>query len=243
MQRDNCTHCVACPPYPAHAHWSGQNDRFDCMWLCDEEYQLHNMTCVAIHHSPVTALVQLQPVCDPGQMAVNFLCVSCFEAAAQGHMQMQDLPLPADVNIKWQWSYGCAWQCNHAAGYWELRPESGEYWECTSYKMHSVMLRGVDMSWAAAHVDNTSADMGTSVNLDTSTDTSMDTSVNMNSSSNIGSRRQSSSGGRTLYFILGVVISVPVLVLVCMVIVGVARSQWSPDLSGQRHERQPLLNV
>jgi hypothetical protein len=71
----------------------------------------------------------------------------------------------------------------------------------------------------------------------------MDTSVNMNSSSNIGSRRQSSSGGRTLYFILGVVISVPVLVLVCMVIVGVARSQWSPDLSSQRHERQPLLNV
>jgi hypothetical protein len=70
----------------------------------------------------------------------------------------------------------------------------------------------------------------------------MDTSVNMNSSSNIGSRRQS-SGGRTLYFILGVVISVPVLVLVCMVIVGVARSQWSPDLSSQRHERQPLLNV
>ena len=212
-KRDNCTHCVPCPPPPLHAHWSRQNDRFDCMWLCDEDYQLHNMTCVATHYSPVTTLAKLQPVCEPGHMAVNFLCVPCFEAAAQGLMPMQDLPQPADVDIKWQWSYGCRWQCIHAAGYWELRPENGMYWECIGDKMHTVMLRGLDMSWAA----------------------------NDTVSVNTGVRRQASSERSTLFSMFLILVSVPVLVLVCMVIVGIARMRWSAtDTSA---ETEPLLNV
>jgi hypothetical protein len=231
--RDNCTHCVACPPHPVNAHWSVQNDRFDCMWLCDEQYELVDMSCAPKNYSTGTALAKLQPVCDPGHTAVNFQCVPCFEAAANGLVSMQDLPQPGDVDIKWQWTYGCRWQCIHAAGYWELRPENGVYWECISDKMHTVMLRGVDMSWAVALEENTSLSMEPG-----NTDTSLDTSGNMGS--NMGSRRQAGAEGRTLYFIFGVVVSVPVFVLVCMVVIGVARLQWSTDLPD---EREPLLNV
>ena len=56
----------------------------------------------------------------------------------------------------------------------------------------------------------------------------------------MASRRQSRSEGRTLYFILLVLISVPVFVLVRMVIAGVGRLQWIGDLSD---ESQQLLNV
>jgi hypothetical protein len=56
----------------------------------------------------------------------------------------------------------------------------------------------------------------------------------------MASRRQSRSEGRTLYFILLVLISVPVFVLVRMVIAGVGRLQWIGDLCD---ESQPLLNV
>ena len=138
VQRDNCTHCVGCPAHPVHAHWSTQNDHFDCMWLCDESYELLDMSCVATNYSAVTTLAQLQPICDPGHTVVNFECKSCFEAAVQGLIAMKNLPQPADIDVKWQWLYGCKWQCTHTAGYWELRPENGLFWECISDKMHTV---------------------------------------------------------------------------------------------------------
>ena len=214
-QRDNCTHCIACPPHPLQAHWSVQNDRFDCMWLCDENFELSDMGCVPKNYSTVTALAKLEPLCNPGHVAVNFQCVSCFQAAAEGFLRSQNLPQPADVDIKWQWLYGCNWRCMHAAGYWELRPESGTYWECSSEKRHTVMLRGVDNSWAAAPLANLSVIMG--------------------------SRREAPSERRALYLILILLVSVPSFMLVCMVIVGVARLQWiTTDISD---ESRPLLKV
>ena len=135
VQRDNCTHCVGCPAHPVHAHWSTQNDHFDCMWLCDESYELLDMSCVATNYSAVTTLAQLQPICDPGHTVVNFECKSLHEAAVQGLIAMKNLPQPADIDVKWQWLYGCKWQCTHTAGYWELRPENGLFWECISDKM------------------------------------------------------------------------------------------------------------
>jgi hypothetical protein len=214
LQRDNCTHCVSCAVHPVHAHWSTQNDRFDCMWLCDEGYELLDMACVTTNYSAVQTLSQLQPICHPGQTFVNFECKSCFEAAMQGLIPKQDLPQPADIDDKWQWLYGCKWQCIHAAGYWELRPENSLFWECISVKMHTVMLRGNDMSWATQELDNISV--------------------------NPALRRQATSETRTLFSVIVILVAVPVFVLVCMVIVGVARRQWSVDVS---EERQPLLNV
>ena len=212
--RDNCSHCVQCPPHPAHAHWSAQNDRFDCMWLCDDEYELSALQCVTTRSIAVDSLVQLQPVCKPGNIAVNFRCVSCFEAATTGVVMVHDLPQPADVDIKWQWFYGCQWRCMHAAGYWELRPENGMYWECTSSKLHTVMLRGVDMSWAA---------------------------VKDNTSSNTGVRRQASSERGTLFTIFLFLVAVPVLVLVGMVIVGIAQLRGGETATSQ--ENEALLSV
>ena len=214
LKRDNCTHCVSCAAHPVHAHWSTQNDRFDCMWLCDEGYELFDMSCVATNYSAEQTLMQLQPICNPGQTVVNFECKSCFEAATQGLVRMQDLPQPADLDRKWQWLYGCKWQCLHAAGYWELRPENSLYWECISDKIHTVMLRGVDMSWAAPALDNSSV--------------------------NPSVRRLATSETRTLYSVIVILVAVPLIVLVCMLIVGVARRQWSVQVSD---ERQPLLGA
>jgi hypothetical protein len=87
------------------------------------------------------------------------------------------------------------------------------YWECIGDKMHTVMLRGLDMSWAA----------------------------NDTVSVNTGVRRQASSERSTLFSMFLILVSVPVLVLVCMVIVGIARMRWSAtDTSA---ETEPLLNV
>jgi hypothetical protein len=184
------------------------------MWLCDEGYELFDMSCVATNYSAEQTLMQLQPICNPGQTVVNFECKSCFEAATQGLVRMQDLPQPADLDRKWQWLYGCKWQCLHAAGYWELRPENSLYWECISDKIHTVMLRGVDMSWAAPALDNSSV--------------------------NPSVRRLATSETRTLYSVIVILVAVPLIVLVCMLIVGVARRQWSVQVSD---ERQPLLGA
>ena len=151
----NCSHCVLCPQLPSHAHWSVQNDRFDCMWTCDDAYELSNMTCVAQTLEVMQLLAAPEPVCAAGLISVNLSCVSCFEAQAMGIVQQNELPLPADNNTKWQWLYACKWQCLHSRGYWELRSVSGGYWECTSLHTHSVMLRGTDMSWALPPEANT----------------------------------------------------------------------------------------
>jgi len=209
---------MRCAAHPVHAHWSTQNDRFDCMWLCDEGYELLDMSCVPTNYSAVQTLTQLQPICNPGQMVVNFECKSCFEAATQGFIQMHDLPQPADLDRKWQWLYACKWQCLHAAGYWELRPENSLHWECISDKIHTVMLREVDMSWAAPALDNSSS----------------------NPAVNPALRRQTTSETRTLYSVIVILVAVPLIVLVCMLIIGVARRQWIVDVS---EEHQPLLNA
>jgi hypothetical protein len=127
----------------------------------------------------------------------------------------QDLPQPADMDIKWQWLYGCNWRCIHAAGYWELLPESSMYWECSSDKRHTVMLRGVDNSWGSVPFAN--------------------------SSLNMGSRREAPAERHTLYLILILLVSVPSFMLVCMVIVGVVRLQWITTETSA--ESQPLLKV
>jgi hypothetical protein len=188
------------------------------MWLCDEGYELLDMSCVATNYSAEQTLTQLQPICTPGQTVVNFECKSCFEAATLGLVPMQDLPQPADRDRKWQWLYACKWQCLHAAGYWELRPENSLYWECISDKIHTVMLREVDMSWAAPALDNSS----------------------VNQAVNPALRRQATSGTRTLYSVIVILVAVPLIVLVCMLIIGVARRQWSNNVS---EEQQPLLNA
>jgi hypothetical protein len=212
--QDNCSHCVVCPPHPPNAHWSAQDDRFDCMWLCDEKFELSALGCVA-HQSAVDTLVLLQPVCDPGHVSVNFVCVPCFEAAAMGHVRLQDLPLPAELDIRWEWFYGCQWRCLHAAGYWELRADSGMYWECASTKQHNIMLRGIDMSWAAGTQSNTTPSTGL--------------------------RREAAAENSTLLRTVLVLIAVPVIVLVCTVLASLAvLCRGTAPLS---EESQPLLYV
>ena len=212
--RENCSHCVACAPHPPNAHWSAQDDRFDCMWLCDEQFELSGLLCVA-QHKAVDTLVLLQPVCDPGHVSVNFLCVPCFEAAAAGHVKQQDLPLPAELDIKWQWFYGCEWRCIHAAGYWELRAESGMYWECASNKQHDIMLRGIDMSWTAGTESNTTQTTGL--------------------------RREATAENNTMLRTVLVLICVPIFVLICTVFVSVAGlCRGTPSSS---EEKEPLLDV
>ena len=76
------------------------------------------------------------------------------------------------------------------------------------------MLRGVDMSWAAPALDNSSV--------------------------NPSVRRLATSETRTLYSVIVILVAVPLIVLVCMLIVGVARRQWSVQVSD---ERQPLLGA
>ena len=217
VQQDNCSHCVACPPHPTNAHWSAQDDRFDCMWLCDELFELSGLGCVA-RPTAVDTLVLLQPVCDPGHLSVNFVCVPCFEAATTGHLSLRDLPLPAELHIKWQWFYGCQWRCMHAAGFWELRADSGLYWECASTKQHTIMLRGIDMSWAAGTESNT-------------TPTTPPTPT--------GLRREAAAENSTLLRTVLVLIAVPVLVLVCTVLVSVAG--LCIGTTALSDETQPLL--
>ena len=92
--------------------------------------------------------------CDPvaGHFALNFKCVTCFEAAALGHVLQKNLPHPIYQNIRWEWIYECKWRCLHAAGYWELRPETGIYWECAQRQMQTEMVRGVDLSWTDSNI-------------------------------------------------------------------------------------------
>jgi hypothetical protein len=159
--KHNCSHCVLCPPLPLNAHWSQRNDRFDCMWVCNEHHQLQSvdskLTCVS-QNVVVDNVQLLQPLCAAGHFALNFRCITCFEAAALGYVTQHDLPQPADIDSKWEWVYGCKWRCLHAAGYWELRPTSGIYWECVNAHMHTAMVRGVDLSWTAVNVSTRRVD-------------------------------------------------------------------------------------
>jgi hypothetical protein len=216
VNRDNCTHCVACPNLPQNAHWSKQNDRFECMWLCNANYHFVNLKCIATNFSIVRALNKLQPLCDPGEVEVNFHCTSCFEAATLGHVSLQSLPQPEHENVKWQWLYGCQWQCMHTAGYWELRSQGNSYWECSNEKKHTVMLRGVDTSWA-----NT-------------------VSSGAQNASQTQSLRKTKNF-QNLYFYLMLLVSVPACILICMVFVGVARLQWT--VKSVEVESEPLLKV
>jgi len=108
------------------------------------------LTCVP-RHVVVENVQLLQPLCAAGHFALNFRCITCFEAAALGHVTQHNLPQPADIDSKWEWVYGCKWRCLHAAGYWELRPTAGTYWECVNTHMYNELVRGVDLSWTAAN--------------------------------------------------------------------------------------------
>jgi hypothetical protein len=160
--KHNCSHCVSCSPLPANAHWSHRDDRFDCMWECDDHHEIKTvgielgidseesfiLTCV-----PVKIVVEnipvLHPVCAAGHFSLNFQCIECYEAAALGHVRQQDLPQPFYLNSRWEWIYGCKWRCLHSAGYWEIRPTIGVYWECVNSQMHSDFVRGIDLSWTS----------------------------------------------------------------------------------------------
>ena len=158
--KHNCSHCVSCPPHPENAHWNQQHDRFDCMWACNDHCELHTvvtdvaseeLTC-RCRNVVVENIELLQPVCVAGHFALNFKCVPCFEAAALGHVLQKNLPQPTYQNIRWEWIYECKWRCLHVAGYWELRPETGIYWECAPVQIQREMVRGVDLSWTDSNI-------------------------------------------------------------------------------------------
>jgi hypothetical protein len=106
----------------------------------------------------------------------------------------------------------------HAAGFWELRADSGLYWECASTKQHTIMLRGIDMSWAAGTESNT-------------TPTTPPTPT--------GLRREAAAENSMLLRTVLVLIAVPVLVLVCTVLVSVAG--LCIGTTALSDETQPLL--
>jgi hypothetical protein len=82
---------------PPNAHWSTQDDRFDCMWLCDENYELLDMTCVAQVVVQEDSLVVPEAVCDAGHIPVILSCVQCFAAQSMGIVAQKDLPLKQEV--------------------------------------------------------------------------------------------------------------------------------------------------
>ena len=97
QRQDNCSHCVPCGMLPPNAHWSTQDDRFDCMWLCDENYELLDMTCVAQVVVQEDSLVVPEAVCDAGHIPVILSCVQCFAAQSMGIVAQKDLPLKQEV--------------------------------------------------------------------------------------------------------------------------------------------------
>ncbi len=70
-------------------------------WVCNDHYELHTvgleLTCVP-RNVVVENVHLLQPLCAVGHFALNFRCITCFEAAALGHGTQHDLPQPADID-------------------------------------------------------------------------------------------------------------------------------------------------
>ena len=136
VEPDNCSHCVPCSGLPENATWSAQDDREDCVWLCKDEYQLEETAsgeeCVIRKTVELVHSIQeIKPVCAPGTIPLNFLCTPCFDVAlVEGaEVQFSDLPQAHEEGIRWEWLYGCRWQCLHADDLWEMRAASGSYWE------------------------------------------------------------------------------------------------------------------
>jgi hypothetical protein len=89
------------------------------------------------------------------------------------------------------------------------------YWECASTQQHNIMLWGIDMSWAAGTEGNTTPTTGL--------------------------RREATAENNTLLRTVLVLISVPVFVLMCTVLVSVAGLCSGTPSSSE--ETEPLLYI
>ena len=160
-QRDNCTHCEACPVKPANSDWLTQDDRFDCAWECKDKHALLGEACVRWDNvfEDVPTYTKLQATCPRGHTLVDFKCTPCFEAVMLGAVGQADLPQAAEEDKTWTWTTGCRWECRHVIDYEKtppavyiyspLRTETGNSWMCVQENHRSLLLSGPDDSWIA----------------------------------------------------------------------------------------------
>jgi hypothetical protein len=97
----------------------------------------------------VHSIQEIKPVCAPGTIPINFLCTPCFDVAlVEGaEVRFSDLPQAHEEGNRWEWLYGCRWQCLHADDLWEMRAAIGSYWECKTPAERDSLLNLDDLSW------------------------------------------------------------------------------------------------
>ena len=133
LQRANCSHCAPCAAKPEHAVWDDSTDRnsADCAWQCAERYELRNDTCVykSSVYDDNSSVLARELECVPGHTLVQFQCVSCYDAP---HVNHSELPLIAEWQKRWDWTYECHWSCYQLKGYMALQAQSRSHWECVT---------------------------------------------------------------------------------------------------------------
>jgi hypothetical protein len=239
VEPDNCTHCVPCTGLPEHATWSGEDDRTDCLWSCEDEYQLTataaGEACVRRESVElVPTITRTEPVCDPGSIPIDFKCVPCFDAASlQGSgVQLSDLPRKSQQGKTWDWLYGCRWQCLHVNDFWEIQAESGLYWDCKTRAERDRLLQGLDLSWLDFAARRSGAPPP---NSSQAPETLALTSVPLATRSEDGEQ-----GRATLLRTAAVVAALPVAALLYAVIAGCWRA-WATGEEGDSEETVPLV--
>ena len=239
VEPDNCTHCVPCTGLPEHATWSGEDDRTDCLWSCEDEYQLTataaGEACVRRESVElVPTITRTEPVCDPGSIPIDFKCVPCFDAASlQGSgVQLSDLPRKSQQGKTWDWLYGCRWQCLHVNDFWEIQAESGLYWDCKTRAERDRLLQGLDLSWLDFAARRSGAPPP---NSSQASETLALAGVPLATRSEDGEQ-----GRATLLRTAAVVAALPVAALLYAVIAGCWRA-WATGEEGDSEETVPLV--
>jgi hypothetical protein len=226
VQPDNCTHCVECKGLPEHAIWSAQDDRADCVWLCQDAYQLQGTEagerCVPRENvEAVPTMTRVEIECEPGSVAVDFACKSCFEAGelGQGGVTLSSLPLKADENLTWSWLYACTWQCMHEDDLWEILSASGQYWECKSLSQRDGLLEAGDLSW----MDTAMRRSAPSIEAASSQAASFEAASYEAAAASIADSPRAAEqqvAGSMLVQTIAIMGSLPVIVVLCALVVG-----------------------
>jgi hypothetical protein len=226
VQPDNCTHCVECKGLPEHAIWSAQDDRADCVWLCQDAYQLQGTEagerCVPRENvEAVPTMTRVEIECEPGSVAVDFACKSCFEAGELGQagVTLSSLPLKADENVTWSWLYACTWQCMHEDDLWEILSASGQYWECKSLSQRDGLLEAGDLSW----MDTAMRRSAPSIEAASSQAASFEAASYEAAAASIADSPRAAEqqvAGSMLVQTIAIMGSLPVIVVLCALVVG-----------------------
>ena len=182
---DNCSHCDECPPKPANSTWLDQKDRYDCTWECEPQHTLLHEACSPSIPVDIPRTYELlQPKCLPGHMLVDFKCTECFEAVKLGRVKQSDLPLQSDFPTSAMWLAGCHWQCKHVLGWTAMRLESSTAWTCVRDTRRNLILEGTNDAW-----------------------------IDSSQHSSLGSQSMSQSTHSLIYYLVVLLVGIPLLML------------------------------